>query len=512
MKKITLFNPQPETGFYKKGESLPLALLAISSFLDKEGYEIRIFNNREIAEFIEAVKGSICVGITSMTGFQIAGGLDAARKVREKYPEIPIVWGGWHPTLLPEQTVANDYVDIVVRGQAERTFPELVRALENNSGLSEVDGITYKKNGKILSTPDRAFEDLDNFPPLPFHIIKMDKYIAISRIGKRTVNYVTSQGCPHNCGFCPESRVHKRTWKALSAERVISDIKRLVSDYNVDSVIISDNEFFINEKRVQDICRGIIPLHISLGRVKGRADRLVSYSKESWELLRKAGLKSLLIGAESGSQKRLDAMNKNASVQDTLNLAPLVRKYGVRAQYSFFVGMPILGSNTSPMEELDELLDFIQRIMDIDPDSEIIISAYTPYSGTPLFEISKQKGFKEPKNLEEWSEIALWGRTTPWMPLKYAKLLEQVTYYFIFTAGSMHRTLQKYPFLLRMPLYLIEIPLTFIMRIRIKFRIFAFPAEYYAIKMIMKSYQYFSNWVEIVKTNKTVAKLLGIKE
>jgi anaerobic magnesium-protoporphyrin IX monomethyl ester cyclase len=483
MKKVTLFNPQPEKLFYKKGEALPLALLSISAFLHQEGYTVQIYDQQGIEALLESVKDSICFGITSMTGYQILGGLAIARKVRDRYPEIPIVWGGWHPTLLPEQTIVNELVDIVVRGQGERTFTELVHALESKKDLSTIPGITYKRNGAVISNLDRPFEDINNFPPMPFSIIDMDHYIAPSRLGKRTINYTTSQGCPHHCGFCPEARVHKRAWKALSPERVIADIRALVTDYGVDAVIISDNEFFIDENRVRKICEGIIPLHIKLGRVNGRADRLAHYKTDTWELLKQAGLSSLLVGAESGVQACLDAMNKDATTKDTHDLALLIKKYGVRAQYSFFIGTPMKDKEMSIERELNETLDFIDELSRANPDSEFLISAYTPYFGTDLFEIAKQKGFQEPRNLDEWSRFGLNRQTTPWISEAYVRLFEQLSHYFFFTTGCLHRTIAQYPLLFRVPLYAVEMPFSLLMRLRIKYRFFKFPLEFNLIKL-----------------------------
>jgi radical SAM superfamily enzyme YgiQ (UPF0313 family) len=483
VKKITLFNPQPEKFYYKKGESLPLALLSISSFLHQENYDIKIFDHQPTEALLQWVKDSTCLAITSMTGFQIGGGLALARMVRERYPEIPIVWGGWHPTLLPEQTVEHDLVDIVVRGQGERTFTELVHALESKTELSNVLGITYKQNGRIISTPDRPFEDINNFPPFPFSLIDMDHYIAPSRLGKRTINYITSQGCPHHCGFCPEARVHKRAWKALSAERVIADISRLVTEFAVDSVIISDSEFFIDENRVRAICEGISGFHIKLGRVNGRADRLSKYKTDSWELLKKAGLSSLLVGAESGVQACLDAMNKDATTKDTQSLAMLVKKYGVRAQYSFFIGTPMTGKELTVQQELNETLDFIDSLALANPDSEFLIAAYTPFFGTDLFDVAKQKGFNEPRSLEAWSTFGLNRKTTPWISQADVQLFEQLSYYFFFTNGCVHRTIEQYPWIFQLPLYAVEMTFATLMRLRLKYRFFSMPVEFNLIKL-----------------------------
>lgn len=143
-KFILLFSPQPTKG----GKRLvPLPLLAISSFIERD-YDIRIFHSYDKEDYLEALghlDRAICVGISAMTGYQITDGLIFAKLVRGKNSKIPIVWGGVHGTISPVQTIQSPLVDVVVRGQGEETFAELVRALDQNRPLDNILGITYKK-------------------------------------------------------------------------------------------------------------------------------------------------------------------------------------------------------------------------------------------------------------------------------------------------------------------------------------------------------------------------------
>lgn len=497
MKKVTLYNPKPDKRFYKKG-NVPLALLAISSFLSKEGYTINIYDHRDLEVLFLSVKDSICLGISCMTGYQIYDGLEVARIVKGKYPDIPIVWGGWHPTILPEQTIKNKYVDIIVRGQGERTFTELVYVLESKGDFSKVLGITYKKNGKVISASDRAFEDVNNFPPMPYHLLDMEKYIAKTRLGKRTISYISTQGCPHKCGFCVEPLVYKRRWKALNARRVADDIRNLADKYKVDSVIFSDSNFFVSEKRVKEICKGIMGLNIAWGQVNGKTDQLVRYRPETWMLMKQSGLKTLLIGAESGMQECLDAINKGVTIEDTYNLALVAKKYGIRIQFSLFVGTPFLNKKISIKKEFKEILNLIHRLHQIDPNNEFLIFAYTPYPGTPLFEASKAKGFVEPKRFKEWSQFDLDKKSVPWIPDKYIRLCNQLTYYLFFVSGSVRRTVRNYPFSVKIPLQLIERLITLFMRLRFNHHYFVFPIEYYLILLGLEFKNKIQNFISMI--------------
>ena len=348
-KFVLLFNPQPRCD---KDEQVnidykipPMSLLAIAAPLDKAGYQVRIVDASVDADYENKIKSfapnTICLGITSFTGYQIYGGLAISKSLKSTYPQIPIIWGGYHPTILPEQTVANEYVDIVVRGQGEKTFFELVKALDEGLSLDNVSGITFKKNGVIINNPDRVIENINNFPCTPYHLIDVEKYIFDS-IGTRTIGYRTSQGCPYSCKFCAEPMVTKGEWSGLYATRVADEIEYLVKKYNVNAVLIFDPNFFVDKERVRDICKGIINkrLNIRLGNLNGRAEQLLKFDDQIWRLLKQAGCTDIMIGAESGSEEILRHINKGASVEDTIEVKRLLSKYDITVYISLIFGLP----------------------------------------------------------------------------------------------------------------------------------------------------------------------------
>ena len=486
MKKITLYNPQGDLIYWKKGNP-PLPLLAISSILDKEGYEIEIYDYRQKEEAVENASEALCVGITCMTGYQIHDGLIFAKMLKKRYPEIPICWGGRHPTLLPRQTISNEFVDILVRGQGERTFAEVVKTLEGRGGLSKVLGIAYKKGDEIIFNPERPFEDVNNFPPLPYHLLDIEKYVARTRLGKRTIGYITSMGCPFHCGFCAEQSVFGRKWSALTAPRVIEDMRNLVLKYNVDSIILSDSNFFVNEKRVRDICEGIKELGIPWGQVNGRTDTLARYKPETWRIMQESGLQYILSGAESGLDECLEIIQKDASVQDTFEFTRIAKKYGVRIQFSLFIGAPSLERKYSVEDEFKSTLEMIYQLHKINKDSEFLLFLYAPYPGTPLYEVSKQLGFKEPAKFEEWGNFDLNERHIPWVPDKYARLSLDITYYLFIISGSLHRTINNYPLFIRAVLTIMATPIYFVVLLRFKYKLFTAPFDVWLIRIILKA-------------------------
>lgn len=484
-KKVVLYNPQADQIYWKKGHP-PLPLMAVSSLLDKENYKINIYDHTEKVEVIRNLEGAICLGITCMTGYQIKDGLLLAKMAKEKFPQLPIVWGGWHPTVLPQQTIENEFVDVVVRGQGQRTFTELVKTLEVKGNLSGISGIAYKKDGKGVINPMRQFEDINNFPALPFHLIDIEKYVAITRLGKRTIGYITSQGCPFRCGFCAEQVVYQRRWSGLKAEFVISEVQELVKRHKVDSLIFSDSNFFVDEKRVRDICQGIKGLHISWGQVNGRADTLTRYKPETWEFMRDSGLQCILVGAESGLQECLDIVEKDATIQDTYEISRITKRYGIRIQFSMMIGVPNPDKKYSIKRELYKTLDLIYKLHKINRDNEFLLFVYAPYVGTPLYAVAKQLGFKEPGSFEAWGNYDLNEKHVPWVSDKYARLTWDLTYYFFFVSNSLSKTIAHYSIFKRSLLMLFTAPLSLIVLLRFKTRFFLFPFEALGIRFFLK--------------------------
>jgi len=417
MKKIVLVQP----AYYSETRpyfGLPLSLLGISRILDSEGYQIKILNHTIEKDFpdivVKEAKGAICVGITSITGYAIHDGLLVAKRIRQDYPGLPIVWGGWHPSILPKETAENEFVDIVVKGQGERTFTELVHALEKKKNLKNISGIVYKdKKGKVIENPDRPLESLDNFPPIPFHLVDIEKFIfPLEYGGKRFLHYYSSYGCPFRCSFCVEQIVNKGHWVGLSPENTVKEILSLKKKYKIDSISFADTNFFINEERARKFSQGLIKNKANITWAScGRTRQMSAYSQETWQLMHDSGLRALLIGTESGDDETLKYMHKDITVSDTLKFTDLCRKYGVKIFSSFLMGFPKTGKPgdcfASVEKEIKDAFKLVEKMHKINPWTRTMFSLYLPYPSTVLFETSRKFGLGIPKTLEDWSSYLI---------------------------------------------------------------------------------------------------------
>lgn len=484
---VLLFSPKSTPGNLRH-VGIPLSLLAVGTPVSKLGYKIKIVDgnvdDNPYQTAMPYLDKSICIGVTSMTGPQIKAALAFLKQVKENYPKLPVIWGGFHPTILPHQTLASPYADIAVKGMGETTFLQLVQAIDKQEKFDDILGIVYKQNGKIIENEDRPTEDINDFPSLDYELLDdVEKYIISTSYADRTIDYISSYGCPFNCGFCAEIKMHKRRWTGRSAERIFNDIKNLKEKYSINGLRIADNLFFTNERRLEEFCKFLVDnnMNIKWGNVNSRTTQLANFSSKMWLLLQKAGLSNVLIGAESGDQEVLEFLDKEASVEDTVKTKELCSKYGVSIFISLIIGLPH-GDGKKLKQTLKRdfsvNLDFINKLQKVDQEHHIALFAYTPFPGSPLYEKSIKLGFPEPKSLDEWGNINLNTSNLPWIDKKYLRILDMLTNY-VFIYGT---TLHYYKDYKNPKFKFFHSMLRKAALFRLKNKFFLFPIDYYLFK------------------------------
>ncbi len=281
--------------------SLPLALLTLAGVLQPE-YRVKIIDQRVDADWrasllSELKKAPLFVGLTCTSGEPIMHALEASRAARENCAS-PVVWGGIHPSLLPEQTLRNQLIDIVVIGDGEETVRELADALSKGLPLSDVRGIAFRNpDGSITRTQPRPFPDLNRYLELPYSLVDTELYVQ-KYSGRRTFYVQTSRGCPHSCAFCTSSAYYKSLWRALTPENSLSRISALVDGLKAENLWVIDDNFFVDVKRAKSIAEGLVSLgHDLTWDVFGAPlNPLSSLDSSYFDLLYKAGCRTLYIG------------------------------------------------------------------------------------------------------------------------------------------------------------------------------------------------------------------------
>jgi anaerobic magnesium-protoporphyrin IX monomethyl ester cyclase len=425
-RRVILYHPRYNPRKSGTHPCAPLSLLYLADVLDRAGFESVIIDAQveedALANLREQAAQSLAVGITSMTGYQIQGGLAAAQVVREVNPDLPILWGGWHASLEPEQTAADPLVDVVVRGPGEVTLVELLNRRLAERDWAGVPGITYRSDGRIVSEPDRRFDGLDPNRRLPFEKIRMDRYggrrVAGDDFGAnfsfaegQPFPYTSSCGCPYRCRFCAASKVYKRKWHSLPVDKTLDELEELHRRYGIEVFYFVDPEFFIDACRAEGIMQGILDRRLAIyWKAQVRPEHIVRLGIERMRLAYRSGCRQLEIGAESGSPSMLEMIQKDSDPQQAIESAGLLREAGIPGQYNLIFGFP-----NETEQHVRENLTFAAELKRVNPDCLLPMFYFTPHPGVPLINEAIDRGFRPPDSLREWARVS-WSYAEPVMP------------------------------------------------------------------------------------------------
>lgn len=445
--KIVLVFPQPlEVGDYAL--EIPLSILAVGAPLHADGYHVTLFDERlhddPEGDLLAAAADALCVGVSTITGFQLKRSIHFSRLLKNRFPELPVIWGGYHPSLLPELTAAEPYVDAVVRGQGEVTFQEIVTRLEAGTGFNGIAGITYRDaGGKIISNPGRPMADVSTFPPAPYELLDIERFFRMNG-GRRALQYVSSQGCPFKCTFCVEPKVFGK-WSGRAAAQVVDEIESLDRRYHLEHVTFSDSNQFASMKRMKEI--------LGLWHERGlkmtwsgaaRADQMEQITPEMSRMLKQTRCAQIGIGIESGSQAILDLIDKRTSPEKAIHSNANLEAAGVQGCYAFMVGFP--KALPEAKDEIWQTLMLIKKMRSIHPEVVTVTFYVTPYPGTPVYDIALSLNLKLPRKTEEWAEWESTSISTTWITTAEKDLVERCNNFyfpFAFPGRQMRKRLSK---------------------------------------------------------------------
>jgi len=426
-RRVLLIYPRHTKGWQAQPWiDMPMGLLCIATPVHFAGYDVRIIDQRLEPRWRailqeELDRNPVCIGISSTTGPQLQYALEISRIAKEN-GNAPVVWGGVHPSILPEQTLENRHIDIVVQGEGEETFLELVKALDTKDSPSTVKGIWYKDNGRIRHTGDRQFIDLDKQPPLAYHLIEPRKYIR-RVFGVERLSFITSRGCPEECTFCFNSVFDRRRWRSMDADIAVQRMKDFVNRYNVKGVFIIDSNFFVNMDWGRRVLEAIIreDMNIVITRIHISFNTLRKMNDDDFALLQRAGCKCISIGIESGSERIRKLLKKQIDVPRLIEINRNLKKFSIMPLYFFMIGFP-----TETKEDLAETVSLFRTLVKENPRASKSVNIYTPFPGTELYALAVKCGLDVPQRTEDWVRFNYrnFTRNAPWASKDMRKLIE----------------------------------------------------------------------------------------
>jgi radical SAM superfamily enzyme YgiQ (UPF0313 family) len=457
--RILLINPGARLPIDTR-TSPPLGLAYLAAVSEQRGDEVVVYDGdveetplaAGLAEFRPQV-----VGITANTTQITAAWRDAA--LVKSVCDVPVVLGGPHPTSLPAESAAKPFVDVVVRGEGEATWLDLLAFWEGQDrGAAlplpdpQLPGITFQDaNGGTIHTPDRPPIPVDELEALPYpawHLFKLARYTnlqpTVDHVEGPSLPILTSRGCPYRCTYC--SQIGPRRWRARSAGSVVAEWRWLVQEYGAAEIGVLDDSFNIDRERVLNICRRLVDE--GLNRVPWimiNGIRANLADEEVLGAMKEAGCLRAAFGVESGNQAILDTVvDKHLTLDQVRSAFAAARRVGLETIGFFIVGLP--GETEGTME------DTIRFACELDP-VVANFSIATPFPGTDMYRTVRAGG----RILAEtWDDFVFFeGKARFEMPGLPAELVErkwkEAYRRFYLRPGRILRTLARKETWLRLP-------------------------------------------------------------
>jgi len=412
MKLLLIIPPNTPEEAYGKLSSVgtlypPLGLAYIAAYAEKQGHKVKVidaeaetYNFEEInhlaLKFSPDLVGMPTYCTTLSKVYEVAKNL-------KKISKAKIVLGGPQATLEPIKTISNKNIDFVIYGEGEETFTNLINSLKKKS-FSNILGLVYKNKNKVIMNPPRPLiKNLDEIPLPARHLFPMKKYHSSANLrGKRTLNIMTSRGCPYRCAYCAGSLIFGKSHRFNSTDRVIEELRLLKEKYNVDSIQFYDETFTVNRARVMELCDKIIKENLNIEWSCFTRVNLVD--KELLKKMKKAGCYLIFYGLESGVQRLLDLIQKDITLEQSKKAMKMTHEVGIETWVSFMLNLP-----SATRKEEEQTIDFAIKVN----PTFVQFPVSTPYPGTRLYDLALKHGrLKNNRdNFNLWNEIVFISNT-----------------------------------------------------------------------------------------------------
>lgn len=398
--KVTLVNPPQTASKYKFMGVIapPLGIGYIAAVLRDNGIDVNILDasaeDMDFKEFSEEIKNRSpdIISISALTP-TINKALETAKTAKEVLPNSIIVMGGYHPTFDFEETLKNDFVDIVIRGEGEYVLRDLVETIENNGDLREVRGIVFKEDDNIVLNPNAdLIYDLDALPFPAFDLMPMNKYKLLD-MDTHMATMITTRGCPMKCSFCSSAAMHGRKMRQRSVDNILAEIDFLREKYDINTIAFMDDTFTLKKSRLMEFCDKLKQKDYEI--MWGCTARVDTLDEEVLKNMKESGCITVFMGVESVDQNQLDSMDKGITVPKIENAFKMSRKLGIRTIASVALGMP---GDTKKI--MNKTIKFVHKLK----PNYAIYSLSTPYPGTRFYKESFEKNLIKVK---DWSKYTL---------------------------------------------------------------------------------------------------------
>ena len=412
--QVTLISPPQNFSRTQEtaGVVPPLGLSYLASVLDPERYTVKIidavgekykqvFTWREFmlrGMTFDEILGAMppdtrVVGISNLYTFAFMVSTEIARRIKGKYPDMIIVFGGAHPTVMTRQTLMQPEVDFVVLSEGEYTFRDLLEAIEKGSGWENLDGLAFRKDGEIVINPKTRFvRELDHVPFPRRDLLPMGNYFKArephgSANRQKWTTMIATRGCPYACTFCNTPQIWQRRWRSRSPRNVVDEIEQLHQDYGVEEIHFEDESLTTNSRWVIEFAQELKRRNLNIVWQTSNGVRAESITEESLDVMIASGCTQVVIAAESGSPKILEEV-----IQKKLDLDAVRRAVRLASRRPVFIACYfMLGLPDEKISDVFKSISLAMRLAAYGAD-EVVFSVFSPLPGSKLLERLIEEG------------------------------------------------------------------------------------------------------------------------
>ena len=397
-RNIVLIRPQ---NVYNYNNYPSLSLISIGSVLKSDGFKVELINCAFEADHLKIInkkiQNALFVGITLLTS-EAPDAYKIIKYIKEKN-DVPIVVGGWHCTLFPEQMAACDYVDYVITGEGEGHILAIAKIIQKKE--KSVNKIFEKKSLNLNELPTPEY-DIDNRIEQFMRSSLTDKFYQYISKPVRWLPYESSRGCPSHCSFCINVVTDNTHYRKKKPGKVIDEIEFLVKKYKLSHLKIIDDNFFVDINRVREICNGILDRGIQItwdGECRCDYFMETMINDETLKLCKKSGLVQLTLGIESGSLRTLSLMKKGITPKQAEYAVKRCNEHAIIARSSFMIEVP--GESKADIQQTIRFINHLRKY----PFFTGGVTTFRPYPKSELTESLIKLGYlKEPQSFEEWTD------------------------------------------------------------------------------------------------------------
>ena len=394
-RRLTILLVRPRATYAGVLAGIPIGLALLAAVAEQKGHEVRILDEGLEGDPDAALAAALGRGRCDIAGIgcmsvEFLGAIDAARAIRRLSPSTHIIFGGHHPTILPDQVIADPAVDSLCIGEGEAVWSEFLDRMAAGAGLEGLEGLWFRAGGAVAHNARRSgFVDVDLTPLPAYHLLDIDRYLELDfvrfpTVYRRALQIFTSRGCPYRCIFCHD--LFGKRFRGRRPESVLEEIRLLHDRYGIREFMVEDDIFNMDIGRAKRICELIIASGMRIGLQFGNGIRVERCDEELIDLMARAGTHAIALAVESSSPRVQAIIRKNLKLDQVESVVDWSRARGIRTMGFFMLGFP-----GETVAEIDATIRYACRSR----FDEALFSIATPYAGTELHARARDAGARE---------------------------------------------------------------------------------------------------------------------